>query len=142
MQVQCIMHFLQLPIEDEFMAELAQPVAPKGHPLPPAALTPPPPRPADSTARADGSAQPGADSAQEAAVPLEQGIHHQAVIPDGQPIPFADTGNPIMAQVGCRRGCGLLQLHLSLGCIPCKMQASYSNKAEVTPAYDTTGKSH
>ena len=41
-----------------------------------------------------GAAEPaGAD------VPLSNGMHHHTVIPDGQPIPFADTGNPIMAQV-------------------------------------------
>ena len=38
--------------------------------------------------------------------PHGNGILHQAVIPDDQPIPFADAGNPIMAQV--------VQLHISL----------------------------
>jgi hypothetical protein len=59
-QVQCIKHFLQLPIEDEFLAQL-QPAQPPG------------------------VAMPGAGGT--------------ALDPSEQPIPFADVGNPIMAQV-------------------------------------------
>ena len=58
LQVQCVMHFLQLPIEDD-LAEL-QPQQPIG--------------------MAVNGGGP-------------------ALAPAEQPIPFADTGNPIMAQV-------------------------------------------
>ena len=58
-QVQCITHFLQLPIEDDLLADLA-PAAPSGQPL-----------------AGDGAAAASAGDA---------------------PIPFADAGNPVMAQ--------------------------------------------
>ena len=64
-QVQCILHFLQLPIEDEFLDELEN----KGR-------------------KPQGVEGPAPDS------------HHQhdAASQDG-PIPFADTGNPVLSQV-------------------------------------------
>ena len=58
-QVQCITHFLQLPIEDDLLADL-EPGAPAGQPL-----------------AGDGAAAARAGDA---------------------PIPFADAGNPVMAQ--------------------------------------------
>ena len=58
-QVQCITHFLQLPIEDDLLADL-EPDAPAGQPL-----------------AGDGAAAASAPDA---------------------PIPFADAGNPVMAQ--------------------------------------------
>ena len=59
-QVQCITHFLQLPIEDEFLADLAP------------------------------DTRPGRPVAEEGAAP--------PAAPVDDPIPFADTGNPVMAQ--------------------------------------------
>ncbi|CAL8469788.1 g9330 [Coccomyxa elongata] len=58
-QVQCIMHFLQMPIEDEFLSQLV------------------PQQPPGVAMRNSG---PALDSSE-------------------QPIPFADVGNPVMAQV-------------------------------------------
>ena len=71
--MQCITHFLQLPIEDEFLADLA-PAAQPGRPI------------AEEGAghRAGGSGAPA-----EAAAEL---------------IPFADAGNPVMAQARCIPG--------------------------------------
>lgn len=59
MQVQCIMHFLQMPIEDDFLSQFA------------------PQQPPGVAMRNSG---PALDSSE-------------------QPIPFADVGNPVMAQV-------------------------------------------
>ena len=67
-QVQCVTHFLQLPIEDEFMEDLLPKQAPG------VAMT------------NDGP----------------------ALRPEEQPIPFADTGNPVMAQARVR--CELARL--------------------------------
>lgn len=82
-QVQCITHFLQLPIEDEFLADLA-PAAQPGIGL----GLPNPGRPiagegAGRSRAGDGGATP------EAAAEL---------------IPFADAGNPVMAQARCIPG--------------------------------------
>ena len=57
-QVQCVTHFLQLPIEDEFMEDLM-------------------PKQALGVAMSNDG---------------------PALRPEEQPIPFADTGNPVMAQ--------------------------------------------
>ena len=66
--MQCITHFLQLPIEDEFLADLA-PAAQPGRPIAEEG--------AGRNRAGDSSAPP------EAAAEL---------------IPFADAGNPVMAQ--------------------------------------------
>lgn len=63
-QVQCILHFLQLPIEDEFLDEL------EDRERQPAGVA----RFAQDADKQDGAAQ-------------------------DTPIPFADTGNPILSQV-------------------------------------------
>lgn len=77
-QVQCISHFLQLPIEDEFMPDLGRP---QGASAPPPAPEPTPQLPSGNGATAASDPQRG------------------SIIPEGQPIPFADAGNPIMAQM-------------------------------------------
>ena len=71
-QVQCITHFLRLPIEDEFLDHLEDPPR-GGHALPPEA------NPQSSNASvATGAPDDDATGA--------------------EPIPFADQGNPVMAQ--------------------------------------------
>lgn len=69
-QVQCITHFLQLPIEDEFLADLAP------------------------------AAQPGQRIAEEGA---GNRAGDSGAPPDAAAdlIPFADAGNPVMAQARC-----------------------------------------
>lgn len=60
-QVQCILHFLQLPIEDDYLDQLeAQPLRPAG-------------------------------------TGVNNGSNEQAATEEA-PIPFADTGNPILSQ--------------------------------------------
>ena len=60
-QVQCILHFLQLPIEDDYLDQLEEQAL----------------KPAAGAVADDSNGQPA----------LEEG-----------PIPFADTGNPILSQ--------------------------------------------
>ena len=105
------MHFLQLPIEDDSLAEQAHPRALHGLPLPSDAAGPSPAHCPDSGGQ-NGQAQPAdsptpaeqSGSAKEAEPEKERlarGYNNAAVIPEDQPIPFADQGNPIMAQVRC-----------------------------------------
>ena len=74
MQVQCITHFLQLPIEDEFLADLAP------------------------------AAQPGRAVAEEGAGHSRAGDSGAPAEAAAELIPFADAGNPVMAQARCISG--------------------------------------
>ncbi|KAK9813885.1 hypothetical protein WJX73_003291 [Symbiochloris irregularis] len=102
-QVQCILHLLQMPIGDEVLGVSSAKQA-KGIAVPAAAaeLTVVPsvsqPDPQNGK-RPAGKAEspPGEETAEEE--PAAESSHHAAIIEDGQPIPFAETGNPIMAQM-------------------------------------------
>ena len=86
--MQCITHFLQLPIEDEFLADLA-PAAQPGRPI------------AEEGAGSDRAGDGGA--APEAAAEL---------------IPFADAGNPVMAQARSAPASSLALFALPARCVP------------------------
>ncbi|KAK9817370.1 hypothetical protein WJX74_007089 [Apatococcus lobatus] len=115
-QVQCIMHFLQLPIEDQFLDTLETPtpasaaVASALHPPRPAAAAKDTPLasaapgerpPTTSAPPVSEAAAAGAEGppGQQPSVPLAVAgpLDERA---GGMAIPFSDVGNPIMAQVG------------------------------------------
>ena len=103
-QVQCITHFLQLPIEDEFLADLA-PAAQPGRPI----------------------AEEGAGS---------------RVGDDGAPggaatelIPFADAGNPVMAQAPCVLATQNVMFVLPVKVCTCSV-SSADARADVNPSVD------
>ncbi|GAB4819040.1 hypothetical protein N2152v2_006086 [Parachlorella kessleri] len=84
-QMQCIMHFLQMPIEEQFLGDLG---ATRGR----AGVTEPAPPP-----DANGAEPPAGEAG--AAGQAAQGRTAAVAVPEDL-VPFADVGNPVMAQVG------------------------------------------